>query len=613
MRLFSILISFAFVYSLQAVPPGYWQQQADYTMEVVLDDVTHQYRGFQTLEYYNNSPDTLYNVYYHLYFNAFRPGSSMDIRNQLLPDPDRRVGDRISELKPHEEGFLNVITLTMNGAEQIMRHVETILEVDLSTPILPGTRVVFEMEFEGQVPVQIRRAGRNNREGIAYSMAQWYPKMCQYDDLGWHAHPYIGREFYGIFGTFDVKLTLDGQYTVAATGVLQNPEETGHGYDGDDMRKPAEGEMITWHFIAEQVHDFAWSADKEYIHVIAQVPDGPVLRFFYREGNQTTAWSELPGYMVTAFQFMSKHYGFYPYPEFVTSQGGDGGMEYPMFTLITGNRRLASLVGVTVHEALHMWYYGVLATNESLYPWMDEGFTTWASNVVMKHLFDPESDRDPQYGNYIGYLDFIQTGEEEPLSTHADHFNTNRAFGVAAYTKGALFLHQLEYIVGKETFDRGMLRYYNEWKFKHPKPYDFIRVMEKESRMDLDWYYRYWIYTTHYVDYGFDPIFEAEDGTAVARIIRYGLIPMPLAVMITLDDGRQIMYNIPIDIQRGHKPAELDGVQYIKAPIWPWVEREYYIYTGIPYEQVVLWEIDPSRRLIDVDPSDNVYPPVSEE
>src|SRR5690606_5477286 len=167
------------------------------------------------------------------------------------------------------------------------------------------------------------------------------------------------------------------------------------------------------------------------------------------------------------------------------------GMEYPMSTLITGERPLGSLVGVMVHELVHSWFHGVLATNESLYPWMDEGFTSFASSLTMNEIFSNEPQPFPHSGSYQSYLKLAASGLEEPLSTHADHFHTNTAYGAAAYSKGAVFREQLGYIIGAENRAKGMLKYWDTWQFKHPNINGFIRVMEKGSGLELDWYKEY--------------------------------------------------------------------------------------------------------------------------
>ena len=210
-----------------------------------MDVKSYQYQGKQQLVYTNNSPDDLHKVYYHLYFNAFQPGSEMDIRLQNMPDPDGRMVNnlgtnenpkyesRIAKLKPNEIGFIKVNSLTQDGKSVSYKTVGTILEVTLNKPIKSGEKTTFDMDFLGQVPVQVRRSGRNNKEGVALSMTQWFPKLAEYDFEGWHAHPYIGREFHGVWGNFDVKLTIDKDYTVGGSGYLQNPNEVGHGYEDE--------------------------------------------------------------------------------------------------------------------------------------------------------------------------------------------------------------------------------------------------------------------------------------------------------------------------------------------------------------------------------------------
>ena len=256
----------------------YWQQRVDYVMNVTLDVSNHHVVGNQKLTYTNNSPDTLNKVYYHLYFNAFQPGSMMDVRSRNLPDPDRRVMDRISKLKDDEIGYQHILSLKQDGKDLTYQVTGTVLEVTLVKPILPKSKSVFEMKFESQVPLQIRRSGRNNREGIAYSMTQWYPKMAEYDFQGWHAYQYVAREFQAVWGDFNVKITTDPKYVIGGTGKLQNPEQIGYGYEsqGTDVKKSI-GDL-TWHFIAKDVIDFAWAADPDYTHDKAKVPNGTILQ-----------------------------------------------------------------------------------------------------------------------------------------------------------------------------------------------------------------------------------------------------------------------------------------------------------------------------------------------
>jgi len=230
MKVLLILVSVLSYLQSFANPSDRWQQKADYEMKIDFDVNNHQFDGEQTIEYTNNSPDTLYKVYYHLYFNAFQPNSMMDVRSRTIKDPDRRVGDRISKLSPDEIGYHEIQELKQDGQELSYDVVGTILEVQLAKPIMPRSKTKLSMKFHSQVPLQIRRSGRNNAEGIDYSMAQWYPKLCEYDYQGWHANPYVGREFYGIWGDFKVDIEIDDSYVLAGSGIITNAKKIGRGY-----------------------------------------------------------------------------------------------------------------------------------------------------------------------------------------------------------------------------------------------------------------------------------------------------------------------------------------------------------------------------------------------
>ncbi|MCU0383113.1 MAG: M1 family metallopeptidase [Cyclobacteriaceae bacterium] len=581
-----------------------WQQRAEYTMDVLLDVRTHKINGIQKLVYYNNSKDTLTKVYYHLFFNAFQPGSMMDVRSRNILDPDPRVGDRIAKLKDNEIGYQHILSLKQDGKDTRYEVNGTILEVTLPKAILPNTKTIFDMTFESQVPIQIRRSGRDSKEGIAYSMTQWYPKLAEYDFRGWHAYQYVAREFHGVWGDFDVKITLDPTYVIGGTGVLMNADKVGYGYEknGTTVKRP--NGNLTWHFVAKNVIDFAFAADPDYTHETAQVPNGPLLHFFYQKNDRTAEnWKELKSYSVKHFEFMNKTFGKYPYETYSIIQGGDGGMEYPMCTLITGERNLGSLVGVMAHEVAHSWYQGVLASNEALYPWIDEGFTDFASQESEANMAGREIARSHD-GSYQAYFSLVKSGLQEPISQHSDHYNTNRAYSIAAYSMGTVFLQQLKYIVGEQNFYTGMRRFYNTWKFKHPEPVDFIRIMEKQSGMQLNWYLSYWVNTTKKIDYGIKQITSKENGTQVT-IERVGDFPMPLDVVITLKDGSKEMLYIPVNETLGNKPNESNNMKRTNAEAWPWVYPTYTV--TLPYKSADIGtiEIDPSFRMADVERKNN--------
>ncbi|NEN25470.1 M1 family metallopeptidase [Cryomorpha ignava] len=591
--------------SLSAIAQhGYWQQRAEYTMDIDFNAENNQYSGNQELTYFNNSPDTLVAVYFHLYPNAFQPGSMMDVRSRSIEDPDSRVGSRIAALTPEEQGFIKVNSLEMNGNSLDYEVSGTILEVMLDKPILPGKKVKFEMDFLGQVPVQIRRSGRDNKEGVAYSMSQWYPKMAEYDRYGWHADPYISREFHGVWGDFNVNISIDSAYTLGGTGVLQNPKEVGHGYaqPGDKMKLP-DGAKFLWKFKAENVHDFVWAADKNYIHDVAKADNGLTIHFLYKdEPDIYENWQKLQEYSVKLFNFASATFGQYPWSHYSIIQGGDGGMEYPMATLITGQRSLGSLVGVTVHEVMHSWYQGALATNEGYYPWMDEGFTEFAGSKVMSHLFNP--DEDTRRGRfYDSYLNLVNSGKEEPMATRGDYFKTNYAYGAAAYGKGGVFVGQLGYIVGDDVLMRSLKRYFNTWKFKHPDPYDFIRIVEGESGMQLDWYISYMLSTTEKIDYAIKRV-EARNNETIIALERVEQMPMPIDLNITYRDGYEEVINIPMTIMRGEKNAE-DDTKFTVKDDWQWTNKTYSFSIARSIGEIEKIEIDPSQRMADVDRSNN--------
>jgi hypothetical protein len=586
---------------------NYWQQAVDYKMSVELMPKDHSFKGAQTLTYYNNSPDTLKVLFYHLYFNAFQPNSMMDTRSRNIPDPDKRVGSRIEKLGEDEQGKQKVLSLTFNGTGCYFEYHQTLLKVILPSPILPGDTALLQMEFEGQVPVQIRRSGRDNAEGIDYTMSQWYPKIAAYDKDGWHAYPYVAREFYAPFGTFEVEITVPEKYKVAATGSLKNFEN----YWLEDSRDgklisyaltASENEKRIWKFKAENVHDFAWAADPEYLHE-AQVFDKDLsLHFFYLPDYKEN-WHRLPRYTAQFFEEMNSKFGRYPYPQFSAIQGGDGGMEYPMCTMLKGTGNIAGLIGVTVHEGAHNWYYGIIGSNENNYPWMDEGFTTFAEEEVLNAI-SREPKVNPHKGAYSNHNYLVgKPNLLEPLSTPADYYGTNVAHGISAYSRGSLFLAQIRYIIGQESFDKAMLDFFNSWRFKHPKPSDMLRTMERESGLQLDWFYHFWVETTKTIDYGIKSIDGKKQGTKL-ELEKLGEMPMPLRIKITLKDGIVQNYYIPTASQMG-VPKE-EGLQFLSP--WAWTHPDYEVLLNVRFKDIAKIEIDPNGFMADINRANNVYP-----
>ena len=574
----------------------YWQQHVDYTMDIDMDVKNYQYKGKQTLVYTNNSPDDLKKVFYHLYFNAFQPGSQMDVRSLNIKDPDKRVGDRISKLKPNEIGYIKVNSLKQNGAVVSHETVGTILEVVLNKPIKSGETVTFEMDFDAQVPLQIRRSGRNNKEGVALSMAQWYPKLAEYDFQGWHTPPYIAREFQGVWGDFDVTIHIDKNYTVGGSGNLQNPQEIGHGYQDDskDLNLP-NGDKLTWNFKASNVHDFMWAADPEYKHDILKMKNGIDLHFLYKknlDANYLKNWKAFQPKVAQLMTYYSENVGQYPYKQYSVIQGGDGGMEYAMATLISGKRKFGSLFGVTAHEMAHTWFQFLLASNESIHPWMDEGFTTYISNKAENDILGLKRE-NPHAGSYKGYRAIVAKGYEETLATHADRYNTNWAYGTASYSKGNIFLSQLEYVIGKENVENGLKKYFTDFSFKHPTPNDIKRSMEKTSGIHLDWYLNEWTETLHTIDYGVKSV----NGKTIT-LERIGQMPMPMDISVVYVDGSKESFNIPLRMMRGSKPTTATVLKD-----WGWAMPTYSFNV---YKAVKTVTIDESGLMADINLKNNV-------
>ena len=623
LSIFTILLVTSNFVSAQA---DRWQQHINYTINASLDVKSNIVNGSEEIVYDNNSPDTLKKVYFHLYWNAFQPNSSMDIRSRELgknlltsrrgeqvQDWDARVKDRILNLKPEEIGFQNVGYVLIGGKQQKLVQHETILEVQLTQPIAPKSSVTMTLVFQAQVPQQIRRSGRDNAEGVRYSMSQWYPKMVEYDYQGWNTNPYIAREFYGVWGNYDVTLQLDQSYMVAATGVLQNPSAMAN----------AQG-IKTWNFKGNNIHDFVWAADNHFKHLSKEVRKGLTLNVYFKEkdARSDSAWANVLWAAEKMLPYMEKKFGAYPYPQYSFIQGGDGGMEYAMATLIKGPG-----LGTVFHEWMHSWYQHILGTNESLFPWMDEGFTSYAEEDISYQYNQNYATNSPnisdrekaqivsnnekakkqlpaiQSANYMSYLSLAKSGLEEPMSTHSDHYNTNYAYSSAAYSKGGTFLGFLGYIIGDSVRDRVLINYYNTWKFKHPNANDFIRVAEKTSGIQLEWFKEYWMNSTKTIDYGLNDIQATATG-AIISIQRIGKMPAPLEVLVNYKDGTSELHYIPLDLMLANKVEE-GKVKRIVHPECKWVQPTYTFETTKPLSALKSIEIDPSYRLPDVNRNNN--------
>ena len=596
---------------------NHWQQQADYQMNVTMNVKNFQYKGVQKVTYINNSPDTLTTVFFHLYFNAFQPNSEMDANLQTLPDPDGRMAtnvgtpqrpiyeSRIAKLNPNEIGYLRVKKLTQDGVPATISHESTILKVTLPKPILPHSRTVLGLDFEGQVPVMIRRAGRNSPDGVALSMAQWYPKMVAYDHKGWHTTEYLGREFYGVWGNFDVKITLDKTYLVGASGVLQNPNEIGFGYEDKGVKVPTtKSATKTWHFIAERVHDFTWAADPQYVHDKHQLADGKTIHFIYKKYKDT--WKQIQEPMLKVFDYYNQLIGKYPWPQYSFIQGGDGGMEYAMCTLMVGNEKYERLVGTAAHELAHAWFQHLLATDEAAYPWMDEGFTSYIEYLAEHQILKTKKAANPFESAYKGYFGLVKSGFQEPTITHSDRFATNYAYSVTAYYKGLLFLTQLDYLMGNEALQKTLKRYYNEYAFKNPTPNDFIRIAEKVSGMQLQWFLNEFMETDHTADYAISKV-EGKGNKTEVTLKRVGRLPLSIDLWVTDKVGNIRYVYVPLRMTYAEKPNTYPAYPRTVLPAWGWGNPTYTFTLDMPLEDIKSITLDPENKSVDTDKENNSF------
>ncbi|WP_437920536.1 M1 family metallopeptidase [Sphingobacterium sp. LRF_L2] len=597
---------------------GYWQQAVDYKIDIDVDEQTYRYNGDMSLQYHNNSNQALTKVYFHLYFNAFQPGSMMDYRLANIVDPDSRMvvnlgtkekptyQSRIASLKPEQIGYQHVKSLTIDGQAAIFHNDGTILEVILPKAIAAGTTANFHLKWEAQVPEQIRRSGRNSKEGVALSMAQWYPKIAHFDDFGWHLDEYVGREFIAPFGNFDVTIHINKDYVVGASGKLQNPTQV-KGYDKKAKVKTENGKA-TWNFKAENIHDFVWAADPKFAVDSAESKGGVKVYTVFLPTNKEVKenWKTALGLATEFFDYCSQHFGAYPWPTYSIIQGGDGGMEYGTATLITGGREIKSLVGVIFHEAAHSWYQHLFGINETVDEWFDEGFTSYIEELAFQNLFEKKGalETNPVINAYRAYYKLALSGKEEPMSLLADYYNTNYAYSNEAYNKGQVLAEQLGYIIGKENLQKTFIRFYEIWKFKHPTPNDFKRVAEEVSGINLKWYFNVFINTTRTIDYGIEEVNNNE-----IKLTNKSNLAMPIDLLVEYEDGSKELFYIPLREMRGQKPEEVfsiyNGIKRTVLEDWFWTNPHYSIKLQKKPKKVT---IDPTQRLADVESADNSYP-----
>ncbi len=636
LMLFALLALFIFT-SQSHSNNTYWQQHVHYKIKAKLDPDKNLITGSETLVYTNNSPDELDRVYFRLYWNIFKENS-----HGWKYAQKRKMYQRLK--KDYKGVVLKKFSIVLDGVEIPLDYKvdDTILEAKLPRSLKSGEKIVFKIEWEEEVP-----PGPGMRTGVTnrcFDIAQWYPQIAVYDRYGWHKDQYIGTgEFHNDFGDFEVELEIPKSFIVAYSGELLNPAEVlpdsviskleearnnpGKIYrianfSDREIKDEERDTYVTWKFVARNVRDFAWSAYEKYIWDAVfwkndEHPYGGVMiHALYFKDNEKNWKDEAVKFSLHAIKFFSENFGLYVYPNafVMSSYAVGGGMEYPGIVFIgynIPNSPYHGLFGVIVHELGHQWYPMMISNNETEFAFMDEGFNTFITSLAYESYYGRKNNlldttlwyvrslgvsADERESNQRQYLMLAKTGYEEPIATHADHWDENYPATTAFYPKTATVMFMLQYVLGDSVFAKLMKEYYNRWKFKHPYPDDFYNLaMEVSGNKDLRWFFDQWFHRTYTCDYGIKSVRSKrtlKDGKEVyetkIKIVRKGKAVMPLDIEIKMKNGEVEVVKLPVDI-------------------WLNDEWENEVKVELPSKPVSA-EINPDLRIADINRLNNRYP-----
>jgi hypothetical protein len=607
--------------------PGrqYWQQQADYTIKVTLDTTEKRISGTTSIRYVNNSPDTLRYVWLQLDQNLFRPGST----GSLLFASESRFGgagfkggfeiDRVTQCvdtagPPGRRGVATRRRTRNRPAPPTpcpavslrTRIDDTMMYMDLVRPLGPGGSTVFELAYAFNVPEH--GADRMGRDGSLYEIAQWYPRLAVYDDVnGWNTDQYLGQgEFYLEYGTIEYEVTLPAGYTVAGTGVLQNPAEvlteeqrkrlataatadtTIHILTEPELRsgaaRPRREGTLTWRFRAENVRDAAWAASPEYLWD-ASSWQGTLAQAYYRPSALET-WKDAARMSRYSIQEYSTRWFRYPYPQISAIEGPVSGMEYPMVAMEARGQTGPDLFRVVTHEIGHSWYPMIVGSNERRYAWMDEGFNTFI-NTFAEEDFWQRNDSAVRSRERQLVVRTDQAPTAQPIMTPANRYKTSANLLSLAYVKPSIALLTLRNKVLLPTvFDSAFREYTRRWAFKHPQPADFFRTIEEISGRDLNWFWRGFFYTTAALDQSVEMVKRESGGPTQITVANLGDAVMPVELQLTYDDG---------------------STQLIKLPVEIWYLGDRYMYEDHSGMMVVRATVNPDGNLPDAMPANDAW------
>ena len=543
--------------------PRYWQQRADYTLQATLDTATSVLRGSGRIYYVNRSPETLDFVWVQLDQNLFAPGSIAAILNQ---PPLRFAGGVVFDFSG--KGFVGGMTIdrfAAGGRPLATKVFGTMMRVELPHPLGPDLGITFDVAWHFSIPPY--GGGRMGHVGSRfYELGQWYPRLAVFDDVhGWNTLPFLGAgEFYLEFGDFDVSLTLPAGFLVTATGALANPTLIRTPQQRARLARALEsGQVVqivtreeaaangtrrvsgtkTWRFTASGVRDFAWAAGSD-LRWDASSWEGILIQTFYHP--DAKPWEEANAMVRSTLKHFSTALGQYPWPQISAVEGLVEGMEYPEVIFCPSLDKREDQYWVLMHELGHQWFPMQVGSDERRFPWMDEGFNTFADYDAAEAFF-----KGTAYGDTVrrellaAYAATATPGTEQPMITKPEEV---RELYWTAYQKPALMLSVLRAaVVGRDEFDRAFREYVRRWKGKHPQPADFFRTMANATGRDLDWFWREWVYTTARLDQAVDSARSGNDSTFIYLSNRAQMV-LPVTMELRYADGSSETRELPVDM-----------------------------------------------------------------
>jgi len=557
--------------------PNYWQQGVDYAIDVSLQPATALITGSETATIHNGAPVPLPVILVRLYQNVFSEGVP---RNRQVELTGGMQVDRVAVNGVELEDLTDDPDATQRDPGY--RIIDTRMAVVPPEQIAAGSTT--EVEIDWSFTVSGGGGFRNGHlDHEIYNIAQWYPQIAVFDDVfGLDTDAYLGDgEFYVDYGTFDVNIDVPAGWVVVGTGELRNPDEVLRPEQAatlagaarldsvvyvvspedvaagpERMTRTSDTGRLTWRFHADSVRDFAWAASNRYAWNAtgAEVGGGrdrALIQGVFPPESET--WAQAAAFAKHAIEFFSDYLLPYPYPHATAVFGPPqvGGMEYPMITFINDREQPVSLNGVVTHELSHFWVPMIVGTKENAYAWMDEGFTTYNTALAMADFYGEDSPQGRSRNNDMrGYLNAVQAGVEVPIMRHTDYAENGFGRSIAAYSKPGMLMHTLRHMMGRETFDEAYRAYIDTWKYKHPMPWDFFRMMEEAAGTDLDWFWQPWYYETATLDQAIASVASTDDGPAVTVRNESDAV-MPVELQVTLADGTTSVIVWPVNVWAG--------------------------------------------------------------